>query len=161
MMMSSLRPFELRAAACRMHWLSPTTFTALARQKRNVLASHQYSRRSANPPSSEAADGRFRFYRRSVVSRWRSRRSWHHGRVLAPCWGLISLAWTNYLARLERYDVDETLLRTGAVFRCLSRVELNLLQLPWQIAAVLIFAWGGHRRYSWGCGASSAGLLMR
>lgn len=66
-----LRPFELAAGMCRMHWLSPIIIYWARRQSAQELASHAraYGDWLANPLSPEAADGRFRFFtRRSAVS---------------------------------------------------------------------------------------------
>lgn len=64
-----LRPFELAAGMCRMHWLSPIIIYWARRQSAQELASHAraYGDWLANPLSPEAADGRFRFLLAGVL----------------------------------------------------------------------------------------------
>lgn len=58
-----LRPFELTAAMCRMHWMSPIIIYWARRQDPKALASHAraYGEWLASPIPAEDANGRFEF----------------------------------------------------------------------------------------------------
>lgn len=88
-----LRPFELAAGMCRMHWLSPIIIYWARRQSAQELASHAraYGDWLANPlspwrPLMEGSD----FYSQECCfssRRW-LRCRWHRGWVLALCWDI-------------------------------------------------------------------------
>ena len=74
-----LRPFELAAGMCRMHWLSPIIIYWARRQSAQELASHAraYGDWLANPLQECCFSSR----------RW-LRCRWHRGWVLVQCWDI-------------------------------------------------------------------------